>query len=252
MLLKKEREFEPILTEHICEKGLQNHPLVTDIRTLALQGVPRVLNVLARIEPFLPCNWFECRALDLGCSTGAASIALARSNYAFITGVDISRFFFGLNLARKHSRVYGYTIPFVQANACTLPFVSRSFDLCFGAWLIEHTEYHMQLLKEAYRVLRPKGILYISTHNRFYPWEPHSRLWGASWLPHKLAAIYAQWRGRTLPEHPWDVHLLSSLKLKKLLRSSGFKIVFSWNNLPFLPACFGDLMSRNIYIVAQR
>jgi len=66
--------------------------------------------------------------LDVGCGTGATSLALAKAG-AKVTGVDISRPMLGL--ARERAAKAGLPITFVEADASTYPF-TPDFDLIFS------------------------------------------------------------------------------------------------------------------------
>src|SRR4029453_16107982 len=52
---------------------------------------------------------------------------------------------------------------FVRGDATFLPFAAGSFDLVFSHSVIEHVTSAEEYLRECHRVLRPGGVLYLST-----------------------------------------------------------------------------------------
>jgi SAM-dependent methyltransferase len=64
--------------------------------------------------------------LDVGCGTGAVSLAIARRAGAAVTGVDISEPM--LALARTRAQQAGANVRFVQADAETYAFEPAAFD----------------------------------------------------------------------------------------------------------------------------
>ena len=103
----------------------------------------------------------EGRVLDLGCGSGYGSRLLSES-CPFVVGVDRSPE--AIHFAR--TQYGGPGIRHSRADVRDLPFADRTFDsvVCFE--LIEHVEEHRRVLSEARRMLRPGGILLISTPNR--------------------------------------------------------------------------------------
>lgn len=104
------------------------------------------------------------RVLDLGSGEGYGAALLARTAES-VVGVDISQ------EAVAHACVtYGESnVRFVCADARRLTFAAGSFDLVVSFELIEHMAECEALLDEAARVLRPNGLLVISSPNkRFY------------------------------------------------------------------------------------
>jgi hypothetical protein len=69
------------------------------------------------------------------------------------------------------------------------------------------------------RVLRPDGIAYLATPNRWTVIEPHFRLPFLSWLPAGLRDNYVRLAGRGAA---YDCDLLSRSKLHALLRQAGW------------------------------
>ena len=100
--------------------------------------------------------------LDLGSGEGYGSAILARTA-SKVTGVDIS------SDAVEHARNrYGYpNLEFLTGSMTAVPVpISHQFDLvtCFEA--IEHIEKQHELLGEIARMLKPDGILIVSTPNK--------------------------------------------------------------------------------------
>ena len=74
-------------------------------------------------------------------------------------------------------------IPYVQGDACALPFEDGAFDIVFSNAVIEHVggrERQRQFVSEAIRVGRH---VFITTPNRRFPIEVHTRLPLVHWLP---------------------------------------------------------------------
>jgi len=173
------------------------------------------------------------RVLDLGCGSGAASVAFAWEGCSCVIGLDSSRDFLGLELAQQRSRGQNMSIPFVQGDGCSLPFASESFDFCFCDWVIEHVTEQARLAAEVYRILAPGGVAYFSTNNRLWPREIHSGLWLVGWLPHDWGMRYVHWRGRDVDEGSFGMWLLTWWRLRNLLLKGGFTIHATWQNLFF-------------------
>jgi SAM-dependent methyltransferase len=110
-----------------------------------------------RVSLFLQSNGLGATVLDLGCGSGRASRVLA-ANGKRVTGVDIS-------LAALERAKGG--LPGVTLVACALdqglPFVDGSFDALLCCEVIEHLVDVGRALEEMNRVLRPGGLLFLST-----------------------------------------------------------------------------------------
>jgi SAM-dependent methyltransferase len=97
-------------------------------------------------------------------------------------------------------------IPYVQGDACALPFADGEFDIVFSNAVIEHVgnrERQRQLVSEAIRVGRRA---FITTPNRRFPVEVHTRLPVVHWLPERLAHPVYRILGKSFAT---EVHLLS-------------------------------------------
>ena len=75
----------------------------------------------------------------------------------------------------------------VQGDACALPFEDGEFDIVFSNAVVEHVgdrSRQRALVSEAIRVGRK---VFVTTPNRWFPVEVHTRLPLVHWLPDSLA-----------------------------------------------------------------
>ena len=97
-------------------------------------------------------------------------------------------------------------VPYVQGDACALPFADGSFDIVFSNAVIEHVgprERQRLLVSEALRVGRR---VFLTTPNRHFPLEVHTRLPLVHWLPDKLSHRVYGALGKSFAR---EIHLLS-------------------------------------------
>ena len=104
-------------------------------------------------------------------------------------------------------------IAYVQGDACALPFPDASFDVVHSNAVIEHVggrERQAAFVREALRV---GGRVFLTTPNRWFPVEVHTRLPLVHWLPSDTAA-----RAYDLVGKPWarENRLLGPADLREL------------------------------------
>lgn len=101
--------------------------------------------------------------LDLGCGVGFGTYLLSvKGKSKEVIGIDISKE--AIDWATSHYR--RPKISFLSTDASRLTFRNNTFDVVCAFEIIEHVEDYTLLLKEIYRVLKPKGTLIISTPNK--------------------------------------------------------------------------------------
>ena len=114
----------------------------------------------------------------------------------------------GTSFSRRHP-----AIAYVQGDACALPFTDQSFDVVFSNAVIEHVgdiDRQRLFVAEALRVGRR---VFLTTPNRWFPIEVHTRLPLVHWLPRGAAA-----RAYDLAGRGWarENHLLGGGELRRL------------------------------------
>jgi SAM-dependent methyltransferase len=94
-----------------------------------------------------------------------------------------------------------------------LPCTNASIDVVISNHVIEHVDDQLRHLNEIRRVLRPGGVCYLATPNRFAIMEPHFRLPFLSWLPTGLRSAYVRLarRGSGYDVNPLDYARLARL-----------------------------------------
>ncbi len=161
----------------------------------------------------------QTRALEVGCGTAALGAALADRG-ASVVATDLSLRWLVLAAKRLAERQPTPDVELVACAAEAMPFEDASFELVAASDVIEHVESPERFVRECARVLRPGGLLFLATPNRYtLGLEPHVRLWGVGYLPRVAAERYVKRARGVSYEH---VHLLSARRLRRLLDDAGF------------------------------
>lgn len=133
------------------------------------------------------------RLLDLGCGIGL-TLSIVSQVFPNSVGCDIDRD--AIKATKAILKEVGVKIPVILYDGKLLPFKDNSFDIVISIEVIEHAENPDLMLKEIRRILKPDGILHITTANKWWPREPHFKLFLLSYLPKNFADLYVRLSGK--------------------------------------------------------
>lgn len=108
----------------------------------------------------------ETKVVDFGCAWGRVGFELQKKGY-HVCGFDINEHSieYASEQAKKTNNKYPGKIDFITADALNLPYKTNYFDACImQAFLttVTNSEARNEVIKEAWRVLAPGGILYLA------------------------------------------------------------------------------------------
>jgi SAM-dependent methyltransferase len=134
--------------------------------------------------------------LDVGSGVGSFVVGCRRQGLLAF-GIEPDRIARGgrltsIQIARR--RLKGRV--FAAALGEKLPFPDRSFDLVTMNQVIEHVGDQAAVLREALRVTRDGGAVYIACPNYLRFYEPHYKIFWLPLLPKTLGRWYLKLRGR--------------------------------------------------------
>jgi 2-polyprenyl-6-hydroxyphenyl methylase/3-demethylubiquinone-9 3-methyltransferase len=118
--------------------------------------------------------------LDIGCGAGAQTHIWAKAGH-HVHGLDVNAPL--IELAKQRARQAGLAIQFDVGTATALPYQDNSMDVCLLPELLEHVTDWQSCLNESIRVLRPNGLLFLSTTNVLCPVQDEFNLPLYSWYP---------------------------------------------------------------------
>ncbi len=91
-----------------------------------------------------------------------------------------------LNISAKHIESIKQRYPEIKAvtgNACNLPWPEKCFDIVYSNAVIEHLGDFNKQKQMAFEIMRVAKRWFVTTPNRWYPFEFHLRLPFVTWLP---------------------------------------------------------------------
>ena len=139
--------------------------------------------------------------VDIGCGAGTQTMLWAEAGHR-ARGIDISAPL--IEIARKRALETGLKAEFQVGSANAIDLPDASADVVLISELLEHLVTWESCIDEATRILRPGGVIYMSTTNRLCPVQQEFSLPAYSWYPSRLKK-YCEKLSTTTHRH-WVQH----------------------------------------------
>ena len=167
------------------------------------------------------------RLLDIGCGGGLLSEPMARLG-ASVVGADAAQK--NIEVARLHAEQVGLQIDYRAETAEALLAAGESFDAVLAMEIVEHVAAPPAFVQACHDLLRPGGVLVMSTLNRT------ARSFAA-------AIIGAEWVMRWLPRgtHEW-ARFITPDELAAMMQTAGLRVV-DRRGMVFNPVSWGWSLS---------
>ncbi len=167
-----------------------------------------------------PADGKVAHILDIGCGIGQLTVALKETfPAASVWGLDVAAPM--LRYAHKRAADWNIDVNFVQRLAEDTKFADESFDLVTSYIMFHEVPAAVapDILKEAFRVLRPGGVLFI----RDFPAKRKVVGFGKymSWADHKFNG------------EPWSQEFMRS-DFVGAIEAAGFRLLAPGESQPFL------------------
>ncbi len=99
------------------------------------------------------------KVLDIGSGLGGPAFYMARKYGALVTGIDLEAHLVARATTRANELGVGESVKFRQVETGPLDFPNQQFDLVVSSGAVTQTSDKKGLFSEAWRVLRPGGVV---------------------------------------------------------------------------------------------
>jgi SAM-dependent methyltransferase len=148
-----------------------------------LERFQATLEAILRLRRTLGLSTERLDVADIGCGAATQCMMWAKLGHR-VHGIDVNEPL--VTLGQHRVAEAKLDIELEVGTATRLSWASGSMDVCLLPELLEHVADWRSVLAEAARILRPNGLLYISTTNRLCPFQSEFDLPLYSWYPGPL------------------------------------------------------------------
>ena len=174
---------------------------------------------LRHIESYIAIS-SDSRILDLGSGVGSFVVACRRRGLRAF-GLEPDRIGRGARITSLQIASRRLAEPVcVSGVGERLPFPDACFDLVVMNQVIEHVAEQGMVAREAARVVRKGGVIYVACPNYLRFYEPHYKIFWTPLLPKGLGRIYLRLRGRS-PAMLNQLTYTTNARLRNLLTALG-------------------------------
>ena len=205
-------------------------------------------NLLGYISPFIKLGP-DIRMLEIGTGTGWFPILCKRDGLN-CKGLDISRQL--VEYAKEYGRAHGVEVDIELGNMETTDLGEAQYDVIITSSVFEHVEDWRTGLRNVYRALKPGGVLFFESSNKFSftSGEYNFPLYG--WLPNSLRYRLRMWRqGADIMKNGIDFNQFTYVGLRREFRRVGFSRCYDRVDLVF-PHLVQSQMKRAVAKLCQK
>lgn len=174
----------------------------------------RMLNIIKKY-----CKIENATLIDAGCGYGHNSFEFSKYVKKVIAIDTNPKAIATCNKQKK--KTGNGNLKFITVNAETIPLQTETADIVISQQVLEHVQNQKKYMREIYRILKKKGVLYLSVPNKFYPIEPHFKIPFMSLMPKFIANFIARKKGA----NNFDINSPSFWTVKKMLMATGFDTI---------------------------
>ncbi len=129
----------------------------------------------------------DAAILDIGSATGGTLQHLRESGFTNLTGIETS------DVAVQISNEFGLNMIRV-GDACSLPFLSDSFDYVLACDVIEHVDHDVAALKEVHRVLKTghHAMITVPAFPTMWSWQDKTYRHKRRYTRHLLRSVISE------------------------------------------------------------
>lgn len=171
----------------------------------------------------------ESVILDMPCGRGFYLNMFRYVSNCTIIGAELA-----WDVIKKAQANVGHlNLPLHNANIYHLPYADNTFDAVILSEILEHIDDDVAALREAYRVLKPGGVVAITVPHANYPfwWDPINKTLETLFKTHIQHGVFAGiWANH--------VRLYTRLELRNSAEAAGFRVEeersFTHYSFPFI------------------
>lgn len=222
MLEKEKKEIERNETKEVIKKVFgyykkEYSPLTDDWETLPYDALSSVREKerIRLLERDLNIRLKGKKVLNIGSGIGSFDIEMQRYG-ADMHGVEPDSLEYEIAAERIQNKGLKQNIK--RAVGERLPFPDRTFDLVASFQVMEHVKDPGEVIKEAVRVTKRNGLIYINMPNHNSFWEGH---YGCFWLPQfpkPIAKFYVKYIRKKDPDFLDTINYLSRRKMIRQMK----------------------------------
>ncbi|MDG7056003.1 MAG: bifunctional 2-polyprenyl-6-hydroxyphenol methylase/3-demethylubiquinol 3-O-methyltransferase UbiG [Wolbachia endosymbiont of Meromenopon meropis] len=131
-------------------------------KQLQMINYVRVPYIINKIKELKKCDLKKLSLLDIGCGGGILSESMARIGIT-VSGIDICKK--NIEVAQSHAEKIGLSIEYIHTSIEDLS-NDKKYDIILLMEVVEHVDNLEFFIKKAVELLKPDGLMFVSTINR--------------------------------------------------------------------------------------